>query len=223
MSKPYLLTISSETPGMDRFRKSLEKLEGNYEHIAVQFTPFSDMATTAKYDFPYPGHLKRHGYIPDNLDPERYVIFCDTDDVIFQKPLPELEYDMYLATENVVHKDTIWNEWMKGTRFFDYLINREVFNCGMFIVKVSILYEYRKFIRETSVGDTQTQNWDQLYFNLFIALHPEYSKVIDLSILCPLYDNMNQALVKKGEDGIWRTKIGKVISCIHSNGNKGLL
>jgi hypothetical protein len=220
--KPYLLTLSSETEGMSRFLKSLDNLGGNYEHIAVQFSPFTNMFTTAKYDFPYPGHLKRHLYIPDNLDLERYVIFTDTDDVIFQSPFPEFTSDIYLAAENILHKDTIWNHWMKGTVFAPVLMEKPVYNCGMFIMRVSIIYEYKKFLKEVGVGDFNKYNWEQPHFNYFIALHPEYSLNIDLSILCPLYNNLEQKLVKK-EDGIWKTKTDKIINCVHSNGNKGLL
>lgn len=219
--KPYLLTISSDTPGMARFRASLEKLGDNYEHIAIQFEPYTEMPTTAAHRGGYPGHFIRHAFIPGDLDPERHVIFCDTDDVIFQKPFPVFEQDMYLAPENVVHKDTIWRRYIEelGGEFFkDVLWEKEVFNCGMYVVKAKVLYEYRKFIAELPVGNFNQYNMEQMHFNYFIYTHPQYSRVIDLSILCPLYNNYDAGLVEK-VDGIWKTKGGKAISCVHANGN----
>ena len=89
-------------------------------------------------------------------------------------------------------------------------------------MKVSILYEYQRFLKEVGVGDFNKYNWEQPHFNYFLTLHPEYSLTIDLSILCPLYNNFEQGLVKK-VDGVWKTRTDKVISCIHENGIKNRL
>lgn len=216
--KPYLITLSSHTPGMNRFMLSTKLID--VEHIAVQFEPYTNFhgydIKESQNERPYPGHLMRHSFIPTDLDPSRYVVFCDTDDVVFQTALPELTADMYLAPENVLHRDTIWNDYMTDPRFAE-LLNEPVINCGMYIMKVPILYEYINFLK-----DYKQYSFEQLPFNLFLLKHPEYTKVKDIALLCPLYSNFDQKLVNK-DDGNWRVRDGHLITCIHENGIKGRL
>lgn len=206
---------------MDRFLESLKHIDA--EHIAVEFQPpTSDLRYTIQYDFPYPGHFKRWEFVPTYLDPERYIIFSDTDDVIFQKELPELTTDIYLAPENVLHEITMWNQAFSKYPMFESLKKEPVYNCGLFIFKVKILYEYIKFLQEFNDGGYKSQNMEQLHFNMFLKLHPEYTRTVDLEILCPLYGNLYQGLVKK--EDVWKTKEGKTIVAIHANGdNKNIL
>jgi hypothetical protein len=223
--KPYLLTIASDTQGMNRYLDSLSCLNNNYEHIAVQFEPFNKRIKSYKeHNFKYPGHLQRFKYVPKDLDPERYVIFTDTDDVIFQKPLPEvLNYDIYLASENVVHSQTIWNKYIQDYPVFSPLLHKEVYNCGMYIVKVPILYKYIEFMEWFQSGDFRKHNFEQMYFNMFLVLNPNLSKVIDSSILSSMYCNFDYGYIYK-DGNLWKTKKGDIISCIHANGkNKEIL
>lgn len=111
--KFYLLTLSSHTKGLPRFNESLKNL-GEFEHIAVQFLPYSsEFKNSIETDVTFPGHVKKQMFIPRGLDLDRYVVFSDTDDVIFQKPFPEFTHDLYLAPENVSHRDTIWKKYIE--------------------------------------------------------------------------------------------------------------
>jgi len=222
--KPYLITMSSHTSGMPRFLRSLEKLGDSVEHLAIQFKPYTEnLKTHSVFDRAYPGHLYRYNFIPDNLDRSRHVMFTDTDDVIFQKPLPEkLDYDIYLSPENISHKNTLWERYINFYLPFKPLLDCQVYNCGSFIMRVDILYQYINFLKSHKVDDFDRYNFEQLHFNLFIYKHPEFSKVVDLSLLCPLYNNFEQDNVYKKNE-VWYTKNGKVICCVHENGVKGRL
>jgi len=201
----YLLTLYSETPGLQRFLESSKKL--NVERVPVVFEKF-------------PNHINKWCHLPD-IDPERYVIFSDTDDVIFQSDFPEFTHDIYLAPENVLHSETIWADHIKEYPAFSELANKEVYNCGTFAMKAKHLVEYQRFLFEFDDGGYRALGLEQLYFNMFIHLHKELSRVIDLSIFAPLYRNLNDGWVTS-EGGIWKTN-GKPIVCVHSNGVKGLL
>ena len=190
----------------------------DYEHIAIQFQPPSKIKTTLEYNCPYPGHLKRHSFIPRDLDLDRYVIFCDTDDVVFQTKIPKLSLDMYLAPENVTHRDTIWQHDMKDFRDFDVLMDKPVINCGMYILKVSVLYQYLDFLKENEDHPYNSHGFEQPWFNLFLYKHPELTRSEDLSIMCPLYDNMSRVT----HEDTWKVN-GKTIFCVHENGIKGRL
>lgn len=219
-SIPYLLTLASDMPGADRFYDSIKCL-GKVEHVAVQFLPFSKrtFSRSITNNIPFPGHFNKWKYVPNDLDPERYIIFSDTSDVIFQWALPKFEYDLYLAPEAVEHWDTMWKEHIEKFPAFATLMYKEVMNCGTFAMKVKTMYEYRDFIMNF---DSQGYGkWDyrleQLYFNMFVYMRHDLSKVIDRSIFCPLFANTYHG-IKKADDGLWETE-NEVISCVHANGD----
>jgi hypothetical protein len=198
--------------------RSLENID--VEHINIDFMPYSGVGTQKGVRFP--GHINKWMFIPEDLDPERYVVFSDTDDVIFQKELPEFTYDLYLAAENVLHKETIWAAQIEKYPAFSELMDKDVFNCGTFAMKVKTMYEYRDFMMSFEDGGYRSLGLEQMYFNLFVNRRQDLSRVIDLSIFTPLFRNENDGWVKK--DGVWKTN--KTISCVHANGDvrlKGLL
>lgn len=219
MKKPYLLSISSETKGMSRYLESIKKLD--VEHIAIQFEPFSNINASREIRFnqPYPGHIQKYAFIPRDLDPERYIVFADTDDVIFQKGLPELgEFDLYLAPENAKHRDTIWKQVIEETTGFEELMDEDIYNAGTFAMKVVTLYKMLDFMEESGLmGSTSLA--DQLLFNLFIRRNPKLSKVIDPTLFCPLFANYYRGASKV--DDLWMMN-GKVITVVHANGSPQL-
>lgn len=202
-NRPYLLTLSSPTPNRDRFFSSAKKL--NVELVTVEFPT-------------YPGHIKKWEHIPDGLDPNRYVIFSDTDDVIFQRDFPEFTHDLYLAPENVTHRNTMWKDHIEKFPFFTDLMDKEVLNCGQFSMKVKTMYDYREFMM---VFDDEYRKWgfEQMYFNMFVYSHPELSRVIDRTIFCPLFANVHHGVKK--EHGFWLDK-DKIIVAVHANGSQDL-
>lgn len=215
--KPILLTLSSHTKGLPRFNESIKNL-GEVEHIAVQFLPYSSEFTNCIYTgVPFPGHVKKQMFIPKGLDPERYVIFSDTDDVIFQRPFPEFTHDLYLAPENVPHRETIWKYQIEKYPVFSPLVDQDVFNCGTYAMKVKTMYEMIDFLFSFKCGDYLNLGFEQMHFNMFLYQRKDLSRVIDLGIFTPLFRNLNDGWISKDET--WKYK-GKDISCVHSNGVK---
>jgi len=211
--KPYLLTVSSHTPGVDRFLNSLKHIE--VEHIAVQFLPSTPIKTYKQYDIPYPGHIQKYAFVPRDLDKDRYIIFTDTDDVIFQKELPELgEFDLYLAPENVIHRGSWWEPYIYQHPEFEDLLDKPIYCSGTWAMKVKTLYELLAYPQKIGIFG----NLCQCYFNSFIYSRPELTWYEDISLFCSLHANMHRPEVVKGEDGLWRVN-NKVITCVHANGS----
>jgi len=213
---PYLLTLSSHTAGVPRFNESIKNL-GEVEHIAVQFLPYSkEFKSYKETGVPFPGHVRKQMFIPKDLDPERYVIFADTDDVVFQKPFPEFTHDLYLSTENAPHKDTGWTKYIKEYPMFDTLLDKEIFNCGTYAMKVKTMYEMVDFLFSFECGDYKKYGFEQMHFNMFIQMRKDLSRVVDLEIFTALFRNLNDNWVEK-KDNLWKYN-DKTICCVHANG-----
>jgi hypothetical protein len=197
--EPYLISLYSQTNGCSRFFESAKLL--NAERVEVKFDT-------------YPGHKQKWASLPRNLDKNRHAIFLDTDDVIVQKDLGELVEDIYLGTESIKHKDTLWKEVIAQAGG-DELLDETIYNVGSFAMRVDILYKFVDFLMS---GEINHDFADQLCFNLFLKRNPQYSKVIDLKRFCPLFANIYVSGVVKS-DG-WRIG-GELISVIHGNGDSG--
>jgi len=213
MEKPYLLTLASNTEGMDRFLDTLPEVE----HIAVQFLPYNPKLEGIKTGVRFPGHFDKWRFVPEGLDPERYIVFSDTSDVIFQGELPEFKYDLYLAPETVDHQNTIWTGHIDNFPSLETLRHKEVINCGTFAMKVKHMYEYRDFIYEFDKEGygAWSQRLEQIYFNMFVHSRPDLSKVYDRSLFCALFANVYHGVKKV--DGVWMDG-DRVIKCVHANG-----
>lgn len=206
--KPYLLTLASYTPGIKRFLKSLQNI--NVEHLAVQFEPKADVKSYESYDFAYPGHINKYNFVPKGLNPNRYLIYSDTDDVIFQRELPEFEADMILAKENVKFKYTIYHDTIKRHKEFEGMMESEAYNSGLYAMKVPIFYDWVGYLLDFPVKT----KLNQLIFNKFINQR-DYSISDNLECFCPLFANIHHSVDKK--NGLWVVN-KKLISGIHANG-----
>lgn len=200
---PYLLDLCSSTPGWERYNASLKNID--CEHVTVHFNKF-------------PGHIEKWRHLPC-LNPSKYVIFSDTDDVIFQTALPTFTHDLYLAPENVLHRDTMWKEHIEWFPAFAPLMEKEVFNCGTFAMKVKTLYEYQRFLMEFPDDGYRQLGLEQMYFNMFVYTRKDLSRVIDRTIFCPLFANVHHGVKKENE--VW-TDGEKTICCVHANGDVAL-
>lgn len=210
---PYLLTISNHTSGMNRFLHSLKHLD--VEHIAIQFLPNTPGLKSYKsFDCTYPGHIQKYGFVPGDLDPERYILFADTDDVIFQKGLPEFgEFDLYLAPENVIHRGSWWEPYIAEHPEFEDLLDKPIYCSGTWAMRVKTLYELLAYHQKIGVFG----NLCQCYFNSFIYSRPDLTRYEGLDLFCSLHANMHNPLVTK-KNGVWKYK-GETIVCTHANGS----
>jgi len=219
---PYLLTMCSYTPNLPRFFESVKKID--VEQIVVAFEPYPRGLKECHYTGQtYPGHIKKYSFLPeiiDKLDPERYIIFTDTEDVIFQAPLPEFTKDLHLAPENVpTHRNTWWEQHIVSyvDHRFDELLDKPIYCSGTWATKVKTFSAYLKFFEELGRTYEVAGFGDQLYFNLFLLKHPELTRDESVNTFCSLHANIHRKDIYK-ENGIWKHE-GEIISCVHANGS----
>jgi hypothetical protein len=214
---PYLLTISSKTSHIDRFLKSLNNID--FEHISIQFRPYWNEKSAYKtYPMPYPGNLARFKYVPDNLDKNRYLVFSDTDDIIFQKDFPYIHFsnfNVFVASEGIKHKDSYWKSYCEKYDDFKELSDMDIFNAGCFAMKVSLFYDLIDYIN-FYFEKYYPMRVDQLIFNKWLKRQERVCS--DGRVFSTLYNNIDNGNIKK-ENNIWYTKWGEVISCVHANGS----
>lgn len=199
--KPYLLNIYTDTPHSGRFFESIKKIK--VDHIEVK---------PARY----PGNLSRYKFIPAVLDKRRFVIFTDTEDVIFQKDFPDFNKvgaDIVVGPESEIHRNSYWYSYIKRVAVFKPLLDKPIYNAGCYAMRVSKFNQWLSFLGKYS--ELFTEDFDQLLLNLWLT---KQKFVERLDLFAPLYDNLNKGLVKKKEDG-WYTKKGQLISCVHGNGS----
>jgi len=229
MNKPYLVTVASKTPGVERFAASLKHIENQVDHISIQFQPPIEQFRPYKvHDTAYCGNLKRFEYIPA-LDDNRFVIFSDTDDVIFQRPLPDLErmnYEVYLGNENVKHKDSFWKGFIERNPYFEPCSNQTVYNAGLFAMRGRVFKQLQKFMKDNIqfvVDLADHGSCDQMLFNLFFLKNPYFDIYKGPDIFCPLYNNIELRIIKTRK-GLFYLNDGHVPVAVHGNGNtKGIL
>jgi len=200
--KPYLINVYTKTEHLDRFFESVKKI--NIEEINIQPPQ-------------YPGNLNRFKLIPEFTDKKRWIIFTDTEDVIFQSDFPDFDnigFDIVVAPENEIHKNSYWKSFCEKYPIFEDLKERQIYNAGCFAMRVNKFFKFIKFLNTFNKVELP-QNMDQLLFNKWLSTQ---DFIADLTIFAPLYKNYELGLIKK-EEGIWKTKNGKIINCVHANGN----
>jgi hypothetical protein len=192
--KPYLLSIYSKTPNIQRFLDMVRELEVEHLNICQEA---------------YAGNKGRYKHVPQGLDTNRHIIFTDTEDVIFQTAVPDLD-GICVAPENEIHNNSYWKPHCKEA-LYKPLKNKPIYNGGSYAMPVSLFYNLVAFI-----NSHDTPEWsDQLLLNLWLQ-DKHFSS--DLSLFCPLYNNLDTTQCYK-KDGHWYT-YGKKIFCVHANGNR---
>lgn len=233
MKKPYLISLASYTPGVDRYLDTLEKLEDSVELVYVNFKPglpikSSEIAHTLPVTdlllvdpmHNYPGHHHRWKYVPEDLDWSRWCIFSDTQDVMFQGPIPNLDQfgaDILTQAEGMTHEEnSVWRHCLTQ-RWPQYgnLLKLPVYCCGTFAMRGHLLHEYKTYLK-----DYDPAVWDQIPFNEYI-LDKRHADCPQLS--AAIYNNFySGALVKSlTEDGtqFWWSETGVRPAIIHGNGS----
>lgn len=204
----YHFTVSTDFKSPDELRF----LESR-KHIAHQ-TVFIPII----FDV-YPGNVERFNYLPTEVKADDWVLFTDTTDVIFQKELPDLNAvhcDMYVGNERAIHLGSYWDVVVQSNKLYRNLIDQPIYNGGMFIMRGSVYLEYLIYFGYASKMVENTF-YDQLIFNQFIY-HEKPKINDDITVLCPLYNNMDIGLCKR-MNGIWKSDLDETISCIHANGS----
>ena len=231
MKKPYLISLSSFTPGVERYLKTMGELQDSvepvfvdlYPHIPTQFLCyFQDFNRYWYHCVPeaYPGNHSRMKYIPANLEEDRWWIFTDTHDVIFQSRIPDLdEYDVdvLLANEGENWEESgLWVNYLKKVKelgsAMDELNRTPIYNGGCFAMKGHIFKQYVNYLTNHEAFKTG-QFSDQPLLNLF-ALKQKSSDCP--ALFMTIYKHMYN---KNGscEDGVF-IRDGFIPSIVHGNG-----
>jgi hypothetical protein len=189
-----LLTVCSPTPNYQRFVNSVKKFNIPHKEKILD---------------KYPGNNGRYKYISTKyIREDERIMFTDTEDVIFQTDIPEME-GIVVAPENEIHSNSYWKDKCIGK--FSVLLDKQIYNAGCYSMIGKDFINLVKFI-------SSNEGNDQLLFNLWLLNH-EFTPRLD--IFCPLYANYDKGIVEK-EDELWKYK-GKIIFCVHENGLKGRL
>lgn len=195
-----LVNVYTAIKGTQRFLESIDNIKVGRLEIIPKI---------------YPGNLSRYKLIPiDIIKNNEWYIFTDTSDVIFQTDFPDFDrtrFEIIVAPENEIHRNSIWKGFIEKDKYFEDLMDRPIYNAGCYAMKGNKFLEFLKFLR----GRVYPENYDQLLFNKWLI---SQNYLPHLSIFAPLYANIGIGLViKKG--GKWYTKSGRLISCVHANGN----
>lgn len=224
--KPYLISLASGEN--KQYYDSLQLLQNSVELIDVRFEPCNPIVTNyyidgsiVKVGAPYPGNLSRFQFIPE-LDPNRWWIFTDTADVIFQKPFDLSDYegwtDIIVCSEGETFKDNgFWMQWLERyPSIFSYLLqDRQVYNGGCWAMKGYKVLEFIQFLETCSVDFNLNEQSDQILLNLWL-INQKY--VGDQDIFTTLYNNIDKGYVNKTDKG-FVNQHGELYTVVHANGN----
>lgn len=208
-TKPYLISIASKTKGYERYRKTREVVLPGVHSIDVTF-------------YEYPGHLHRLDYLPDRFDPNDWVIFTDTDDVIFQLPIPDLssiDADIIVANEGVRFKaNGFWRGVMKSLPkpIVETVADLPIYNAGTWAMKAKRAYELQQFIADLR-SEVDHPNADQILYNLYIDIHRKHTTEHPY-IFTTLYANIEKGNVVM-RDKTFVNKEGIPYCIVHANGD----
>jgi len=200
--KTYLVALTSDVEGLkENYLDSISNLGDSVEQKMVKFDK-------------YPNNLRRFDSFPEFNDDDM-VIFTDTSDVIFQKPIPKLENKIYVSPE----MDT-WgaNNWWKPylDKFaFKELDGTPIYCMGTWAMPYSEVKDLLKFIREHEYRFDHAFFSDQILFNWWLL---DKTISIEPTLFGTLYSSYSKGIIKL-DHGIFYDDQDGVISIIHANGN----
>lgn len=207
MIKPYLLSIYSETPGFNCFLKSMGTLKNS-------------ISTWLRIELEkYPGHIEKFRHIPFNeLSEDAMIIYTDTDDVIFQKEIPELKNKIYVTPEFMNWDETSFYYPILKKNNFHKLDGLPIFNSGCWAMPVYKLKEFVDFMlseNEDVLTLRKGNGFNEPIFNLWL-MNQEYEIHPTLSIC--LYNALGKKQVIKTDEG-FKSPTMELYSIVHANGN----
>ncbi len=239
--RPYLITSTNDIPGKDRWVASLQRTLGDSVQPAIimwepHFAVPGDWIVR-KMPQRYPGNLARFLPLLDmDLERDRWFLFTDTADVLFQAPLPALdqgEAKVLVAGEGERHDENdFWQPHLALPLFAD-LAAAPIYNAGtwaavghLFMHFVQSLSEMQEECRRH--GWPVLQIYDQLIFNKWIQANRAFCAEMD-TLFCTLYANytgprFNGRGEARLEEGRFVNRCGAPYAIVHANGStKALL
>jgi hypothetical protein len=193
----------------------MKALEDSVEPVTIWFDP-------------YPGHMHRFDVLLERaLDRDRWWIFTDCVDVIFQAPVPDLDecnHDVLVCDEKQIHNNVFWRPYIDQYPVFKRLLPFTSYNAGCQAMKghaFTSFIQYMMLFRE-QLGPCAPQFLEQLIYNMWIQDH-RYSIAEHPNLFTTLLLNMTQDYVEF-RDGLFVNPLREVFSIVHANGiSKGWL
>lgn len=229
--KPYLISLASYSSGVRRYLDSFKHLKDSVEWISVEFDPsfivndaIADCLTSFRRGWPqcpYPGNLKRFDYIPfDRLDEDRWWIFTDTADVIFQAAVPDLDLsgkEILVSCENEVFGESwFFKPMIEAFKpKLDVLLDRPIHCMGTWAMKGRLAKDLISFLQQRAPEFGNHPQIDQPLFNLWLMGH-DFGE--HPTLFATLHKNLGLGNITQGEDGRFYQK-GQLAVIVHGNGN----
>ncbi len=221
--KPYLISLASYTEGVKRYLESLKNLENSVDWVSVEFEPYlPSLAVFYRQPCPYPGNLYRFDYLPKNLDSNRWWIFTDTADVIFQRPVPNLDQDaveVWVAPESEIHGNNgVWRGFIERYPCAHRLLDQPIYNMGGWAMKGDKAAELVEYLKQNRAKFNCHPNSDQVLYNLWLLDQPKEIIGVHPTLLVAMYANIEKGVVRK-ENGLWVNERGEPYCICHFNGS----
>lgn len=241
---PLIVTAASATKNTKRFLENARKLRDEAEFLFIEFTPHYPKeynGRTWMVDFPngrqvkiknvaYPGNLRRWQWVKPVMTKlgyarqyGRWVIFLDTDDVIIQKGLPEVDPGkrIYVQNEGITFDQTdFWPKILKKNIAFRPIMTSQVYNAGSMMMRMEYFIDWLNFVDEkASKKSFAGAANDQPLYNLWLS---KQSKAIigdHSSLMVSLYNNMDLGRVKKDDKGVFINSNKIPFTIVHANGS----
>ena len=210
MNKPYVISCASRSKNREQYEKSISKLKDSAELVAIWFDDF-------------PGCLYRFDPLPDmKLDPERWWVFTDYGDVVFQTPIPDLDitkHEILVADERQMHSNSYWPPFILIEPIFTPLLACTCYNAGTVAMKGYLFLEYIKYLQKfrEKLKDKSTQVYEMLIFNMWIQEH-KYEIAEHPTLFTTLACNIDARRVKF-VNGKFVNAVGEPYTIIHANGD----
>jgi hypothetical protein len=234
--KPYLISCSSYTPGLNRYLKTLENLEDSVELVMVEFEPVIrdsyqikgiSQINRVKTGIRWPGMMHRLSYIPKDLDESRWWVFTDSSDVVFQGPIPLLPDEEFILTSKegeTFSENGFWIPYLKRYEDSFWVLNDFQVRCaGTWAMKGKYAKQYIEFIEAVRERYVNAPDFvDQMVFNQWLSglwcVGPERADFELSGLFGTLYKNAYTGKIIRDVDGnFWEG--GRIMpAIIHGNG-----
>jgi len=209
--KPVIITAANNNGNTKRFADTFNKHVNNAELKVLSFNP-EIKGCFKHYDKGYPGHIKKYEYLREHIEHDRWYIYLDMFDVIFQKDIPDLDKfktDILVSSERHLWRQSdFYKRQIENDDDLYIILDSPVYCSGTFAMKGNLLIDLINFY-----GNVKGV-LNQPYFNLW--LHDKNHANCD-ELFCTLHKGIDNGYIKK-QDNLFIND-GKVSSIVHGNGS----
>lgn len=236
MAPPYLITSLNEMPGKDRWVRGVaDVLRDTVQPVIIMWEPefaVPEHWIVRRMRRSYAGHLHKLAPLLDmDLDLDRWFVFTDGSDVLFQTPLPDLSARgcrVLLSNEGVRHQDNdFWRPHL-ALPLYTALREQPIYNVGSWAAIGHDFVEFLRYLRAT-LDLCQERGWpvthvhEQLIYNRWV--HAHRAKCGELpGLFCTLYANytgpgFGGRRTARLVNGRFVTADGQPYAVVHANGS----